>query len=142
MTASWLHRDPRTRTRAREWEWERERERGSERGSASVLSIAILGALVLLSSGVVTVTGAAVTKQRVSGAADAAALAAADAASGAHAGIPCREAERLAAANNAVIVDCSVEGAVVAVTATAHYLGFDVTIEARAGPPRGEASAP
>jgi secretion/DNA translocation related TadE-like protein len=119
-----------------------ERGREHERGSASVLSIGILGALVLLSAGVVTVAGAAVTKQRVSGAADAAALAAADAASGAHAGIPCGEAERLAAANDTVIVACSVDGTVVAVTASAHYLGFEVTIEARAGPPAGEASTP
>jgi secretion/DNA translocation related TadE-like protein len=119
-----------------------ERDQERERGSASVLSIGILGALVLLSSGVVTVAGAVVTKQRVSGAADAAALAAADTASGARAGIPCREAERLAAANDTVIVACSVEGTTVAVTASAHYLGFDVTIEARAGPPGGKASTP
>lgn len=113
-----------------------------ERGSASVLSIGILGALVLLSSGAVAVAGATAAKQRVSGAADAAALAAADVASGARAGVPCSEAERLGAANGAAIVSCSVDGTVVTVTASATYLGLPLAIEARAGPPTAEGLIP
>ena len=108
-----------------------------ERGSGTVLCLAIIGVLVCLTGGGVTVAGANVAKQRAAGAADVAALAAADVASGRLAGSPCEVANRAADANGAVLNSCSVEGAVATVTASIGYLGFIVTVPARAGPPAG-----
>lgn len=106
-----------------------------ERGSATVLSIGVLAAMAVLASGVATLAAAVEVKHRVSSAADLAALAAADVASGRRAGTPCSEAERVAKANRARLSDCSVQGAVVTVTASGALLGFGVTSDARAGPP-------
>jgi secretion/DNA translocation related TadE-like protein len=106
-----------------------------ERGSGTVLCLAIIGVLVCLTGGVVAVAGASVAKQRASGAADVAALAAADVASGRLPGSPCQEAARVAGANGAVLSSCAVAGTVATVTASIGYLGFTVTVQARAGPP-------
>ncbi|MFF1573998.1 Rv3654c family TadE-like protein [Leifsonia sp. NPDC058292] len=106
-----------------------------ERGSASTLCVAIVAALAVLSSGVVGAAGAGVARQRAAGAADLAALAAADVASGAQPGVPCAEAKRVSAANGADLSRCALDGVVVTVTASVGYLGFDVSVEARAGPP-------
>jgi len=106
-----------------------------ERGSATVMSIGVLAAMAVLASGVATLAAAVEVKHRVSSAADLAALAAADVASGRRAGAPCPEAERVAEANRAHLSDCSVQGAVVTVTVSSAFLGFGVTSDARAGPP-------
>ncbi|MFF1877328.1 Rv3654c family TadE-like protein [Leifsonia sp. NPDC058230] len=109
--------------------------RDGERGSATVLALGIVAALVCLSGGAIAAAGAAVAKQRVAGTADLAALAAADVASGALPGSPCSEAERVVRANGARLGACEVDGAVATVTASLSYLGFGVEVGARAGPP-------
>lgn len=106
-----------------------------ERGSATVLALGIVAALVCLTTGAIAIAGASVAKQRAAGAADLAALAAADVASGAIPGTPCAEAERVVRANGASLGFCEVDGAIARVTASLSYLGFGVDIEARAGPP-------
>ncbi|WP_344013168.1 hypothetical protein [Microbacterium natoriense] len=70
---------------------------------------------------------------------DAAALAAADAASGAVAASeePCALAARVAAASDAVLTVCVLEGLVATVQVEAAYAGLAAVSRARAGPPEG-----
>ena len=74
-------------------------------------------------------------RQAVAGAADAAALAAADVASGLVSGYPCATAALVAAANGAAVASCAVDGLVVTVSASRDILGLAVTATATAGPP-------
>ena len=106
-----------------------------ERGSASVLGLGMVGALIGTVGAVLIVTGAHVEHRRAATAADAAALGAADVASGRVGGSPCAEAQRIAEANGAGLEACSVDGLVVSVAASTGYLGLDARAEARAGPP-------
>jgi secretion/DNA translocation related TadE-like protein len=76
-----------------------------------------------------------VAKQAVAGAADAAALAAADVRVGLLAGEPCATASRVAEANGASLAQCTVDGLVVTVTAFRTVAGFAVRVAATAGPP-------
>jgi hypothetical protein len=71
----------------------------------------------------------------LTGAADAAALAAADAASGAVAGIPCDRARTVATANNATLAACEVDGYIVTVAISGVILGMHCSETATAGPP-------
>ena len=84
-------------------------------------------------------SGAAVTAQRTAGAADAAALAAADAASGAvpTGEQPCELAARVAQAAGATLTGCVLEGFVATVEVQAAYAGLAAVSRARAGPPEG-----
>lgn len=113
------------------------RRPGGERGSASVLVVAMVGVLVVL-GGALGVVAAMVRAHRVAQAgADLAALA------GAH-GLAlgrdgCREAGRVAAANQVRLTGCRVQGRTLLVTVQAtgpHWLGqtADLSAEARAGP--------
>jgi secretion/DNA translocation related TadE-like protein len=81
------------------------------------------------------VGSAAVLGQRLAGAADAAALAAADAASGAVPGIPCELAETLAAAASVELAACEIDGLTATVTLAAWFGALPATASARAGPP-------
>lgn len=74
-------------------------------------------------------------RQAVAGAADAAALAAADTASGILPGYPCDAAAATVAANGSGLASCEVDGLVATVTATRYLLGFAVSARATAGPP-------
>ncbi len=105
--------------------------------AGSVLSVGTVGVVAALAVGLCGVAAAAVFGQRLSGAADAAALAAADSASGAVAGIPCEQADRLAGAFGASVVSCEVDGLVATVAVTATFAGIPATATARAGPPPG-----
>lgn len=107
-------------------------------GSALAAGVLVVAAAVSL--GLATVGGAAVTAQRVAGAADAAALAAADASSGAVATTeePCVVAARVAAAAGATLTACALEGFVATVQVQAAYAGLTAVSRARAGPPEGE----
>jgi secretion/DNA translocation related TadE-like protein len=107
----------------------------AERGSGSILAVAVMASVLAVAGMMVPVTAALVVKQRVAGAADAAALAAADTASGLLAGFPCEAAGRAARANDAEIGSCVIEGMMATVTARANYLGLAITVSARAGPP-------
>ncbi len=75
------------------------------------------------------------TRQLTANAADAAALAAADTASGLVPGVPCVNAADAARLNGADLTACSVEGLEALVSASRAVLGVTVTVDARAGPP-------
>lgn len=113
------------------------RGRSDEAGAGSVLAIAMLGVLVVVSlavGGVVGVVGAHRTAQA---AADLAALAGAGAVQ--EGSDPCRRAGEIARRNRSRLQRCSVQGwdvAVVVVADTAHLPGgvLDLSARARAGP--------
>lgn len=107
----------------------------TERGAASVVALGLVGAIVGLTALIVPVLGAFVGSQRAANAADAAALAAADASSGAVPGVPCALAASIAARNGAELVSCALDGPVATVSVRLGVLGLAVTAEARAGPP-------
>ena len=107
-----------------------------DRGSGSVLALAVVAMLAVLALAAVGVGAALAQRQRVIAAADAGALAAADTALGIHPGIPCDEAARVVEAHGATLAACEVDGVVATVTASAPVVGVLVTAEARAGPPR------
>ncbi len=109
----------------------------SERGAGSPLAIAIVGALVLLTSVSLPLYLALSARQSAAGAADAAALAAADTVVGIVPGYPCESAARVAVANGFSLSECSLDGLVATVQVSALVLGVAVTAAASAGPPGG-----
>ena len=106
---------------------------GAERGSVvAEFAVAMPAVLLVLA----TALGAAlVLRQRVIGAADTAALAAADAASGAMPGIPCALAERVAEANRAALSGCELDGLIATVTVSATFGAVPFSARSTAGPP-------
>lgn len=107
--------------------------------AGSALAAGLLATATALSLGLAVVGGAAVTAQRTAGAADAAALAAADAASGAVPSPdgPCALSARVAEAAGATLTDCVIQGFVATVEVQAAYAGLAAVSRARAGPPEG-----
>lgn len=113
-------------------------ERGSaERGSATILAVGLLAAVLMASTAAVGTCALLTTKQRVSGAADAAALAAANTASGLVSGAPCDRASEVARLNGARLGSCHVAGLEVIVSAQQILGGLPIAVWARAGPPDG-----
>jgi secretion/DNA translocation related TadE-like protein len=106
-----------------------------EAGAASVTALGIAGAIVAVSIAVVPVLGVFVASQEAANAADAAALAAADAISGAVTGVPCELADAVAARNGARLTSCEGEGAMASVRVAVERFGFTVAAAAQAGPP-------
>lgn len=103
--------------------------------AGALLSVGLVSSAVALTAGFAIVAGAAVQGQRLAGAADAAALAAADAASGAVPGIPCELARTLAEdAAGLSLTACEVEGLVATVTVAVRFAGVVAAASARAGP--------
>jgi secretion/DNA translocation related TadE-like protein len=111
------------------------RQSWSERGAGSILAIAVLGATVLLTTLVVSTLTLLAVGRSVANAADAAALAAADTASGAIAGYPCPAANAVAALNEVAVTRCAVAGLIASVSVTRTVLGIELSASARAGPP-------
>lgn len=109
-----------------------------ESGSGSVLSVALVASVLLLTGLALPLNAALTTRQLVANAADAAALAAADTASGLVPGYPCANAAETARLNGAELGECTVDGLLVRVTASRGVLGVVVTVAARAGPPPEE----
>ena len=103
--------------------------------SGTVLGLGIVMATVAVTGTTLPLCAAMVASAAVSGAADAAALAAADAASGRMPGDPCAAAERLAAANDAGVAGCAVDGLVVTVVVQRWVGAIPVRAVATAGPP-------
>ncbi|MCD2444205.1 hypothetical protein LQ757_18130 [Agromyces sp. SYSU K20354] len=116
----------------------RRRAIGDESGAATVVAIGLVGAIVALAAVLAPTLGVFVATQRVANAADAAALAAADATSGAVPGVPCDLAASVAARNGATLTGCDIDGPAASVTARSTMFGFAVVARARAGPPRWE----
>lgn len=108
----------------------------SERGSGSVLAIALTGAMVGLTAAVVPLYAVLAARSTVAGAADAAALAAADARVGIVTGFPCDRAAEVAAANGAALTRCDVDGLIATVSVSRVILGFMLESTATAGPPQ------
>lgn len=107
----------------------------SEAGSGSILMVAIIAAALLATALIVPLFAAFAVGQSVQNAADAAALAAADTASGRVAGVPCEAAGEAATLGGASVTSCAVDGLIASVSVARAFLGFDVTSRARAGPP-------
>ncbi|MER7796314.1 helicase [Microbacterium sp. NPDC096154] len=103
--------------------------------AGSIIAAGVAGAAAVLALGLTAAGGAAVESQRIAAVADAAALAAADAASGAVAGEPCARATEVAGAQRASVTLCALDGLVATVTVGARYAGLPVSATARAGPP-------
>ncbi|GAB3605318.1 hypothetical protein GCM10027413_07270 [Conyzicola nivalis] len=106
-----------------------------ERGAGSVLAVAIIAAVLCLTVMLVPLYSVFAKKQSLAGAADAAALAAADVRVGLEPGEPCAVAARVASANGGRLASCHVDGLVVTVRVTATVAGFAVGVAATAGPP-------
>lgn len=111
--------------------------RRPERGAVTVLAVAMLGVLMLLTAAFAVAEAMVVAHRRAQSAADLAALAGATAAQRAH--DPCAAAAQVATANDAVLTGCSVVLRDVTVTARVtgpRWLGAhaDFSAQARAGP--------
>ena len=107
----------------------------ADRGSGSVLGVAVLGAVIALAAIMLSLMFALSVRHAVAGTADAAALAAADARSGVVSGIPCDRAEQVAAINGMHVAGCAVDGLVVTVSVERIVLGMGISATATAGPP-------
>ena len=99
------------------------------------LAVGIVACTAALAVGLAQVAGAAVFSQQLAGAADAAALAAADAASGAVTGGPCERAAEVAAASGTELATCDLDGLIATVSVSASFGPLAATAAARAGPP-------
>lgn len=108
----------------------------AQRGAGTILMVGLIASVVALTALVIPLYWALSVRHALAGATDAAALAAADTASGLIAGYPCENAARLAAANGARIEECTVDGRIVTVSASRRILGILVTTSATAGPPQ------
>lgn len=100
-----------------------------------MLAVGVAGAIVSLAAVVVPLYGVLAARSATAGAADAAALAAADARVGAVTGFPCERAAEVAAANGATMRSCTVDGLIATVTVTRLVGGFELVEIATAGPP-------
>jgi secretion/DNA translocation related TadE-like protein len=108
-------------------------DRGSQRGSATVLALPLLGVVTVVAVLLAYVGGALTTRRKVAAAADLAALAGASALQGG--GDGCAAAARVAARNGSDLDTCAVHGLELSVTVTARtepLLGRRLTVSARA----------
>lgn len=103
--------------------------------AGAVLGIGVIAVAGSLTAGLVVVGGGVAFAQRLAGAADAAALAAADAVSGAVGGDPCVRAAQVAAANGAEVAACELDGLIATVRVTGAFGRLHAEATARAGPP-------
>ena len=101
----------------------------------TILSVGVVVCTATLAVSFTTAGAGAVFSQRLAGVADAAALAGADAASGAVGGEPCERANEIAAASGAELAACELDGLVVTITVSAVFGRLPATASARAGPP-------
>ncbi|WP_210480395.1 Rv3654c family TadE-like protein [Naasia sp. SYSU D00948] len=107
----------------------------ADEGSGSVLVLAVAAATMLVCGLLLPLYMGLAAKRQIAGAADAAALAAADGLSGAVPGVPCELAGQVAALNTAAVASCEVAGTEVIVVTVGEVLGLPVQAAARAGPP-------
>jgi secretion/DNA translocation related TadE-like protein len=111
---------------------------GDDSGAVSVIAVALLSVGATTTVAVAGVASCLVDRHRLGGAADAAALAAADAASGLVAGEPCAAAALLADGNSVGLASCVVEGSTVTVTVVSTLAGLPIEAAATAGQPTSE----
>lgn len=98
------------------------------------MTVGALAVTASLAVGCAVSTAVSVRSVRLSGIADAAALAAADTLSGAAWGIPCERAEQIVRRGGARLEACEIDEAVATVVVTAPFGAFTVRARARAGP--------
>jgi len=108
-----------------------------ERGSGTVLAIALIGCVVALLVAILPVSTLVVARHSVEAAADAGALAGADVAVGIQPGYPCEIAAMVVESNGASLAGCEADGLVVTVAASRTLLGISLTAAATAGPAPG-----
>ena len=125
----WIARRARGEPRSVAW-----RGGHHERGAGSVLAVAIVAAVIAVTALALPLYMVLAAKQAAGGAADAAALAAADVRVGIVPGEPCVVAASVASANGAELGACEFDGLVVTVTAHTRVAGFAVEASATAGP--------
>lgn len=119
--------------KGREW-WERRRGAGAgDRGVATVWVAMTTATLCVVFAVVLALGQAVAARHRAGGAADLAALAAADRALQGPA-VACEAAGRVAGAQEAVVVRCAVQGEIADVTARARFGPYEPEIRSRAGP--------
>ena len=106
----------------------------ADRGAGTVLAIAVVMAVVLIGLAGISLAAGLSARQHVIGAADLAALAAADAASGAIGGLPCEVAATVALGNGSRLTGCEAAGLVVSVTVSGSFAGIPIEATSRAGP--------
>ncbi|MFH8794265.1 Rv3654c family TadE-like protein [Streptomyces sp. NPDC017941] len=111
----------------------RERGRGRDRGSATVWAVVGITVLCVVAGSVLAMGQATVARHRAGGAADLAALAAADHWANGQADA-CTKAGRVARAQDTRVVRCVLVGEVSDVTAAAEFGPFEVQVRSRAGP--------
>lgn len=107
---------------------------GGDRGSATVWATVTAGALCVVFAAVLALGQAVAARHRAGGAADLAALAAADRALSGP-GPACEAADRVADAQGAEVVLCAVRGEIAEVTARVRFGPYAPQVRARAGPP-------
>ena len=106
-----------------------------DRGAGSILAVGVLATIVATLLLVLPLCRVLVIRAEMTGAADAAALAAADVARGLSPGVPCVMAASVARSNGAQLNECRVDGVIVTVRVNTTVLSFSVTATATAGPP-------
>ena len=113
--------------------WVRRRACSSDAGSATVWAVGVIALLCVVFGTVLALGQAVVVRHRAAGAADLAALAAAD-----HwrdgTTAACAEADWVARAQRARLARCAVDGEVADVTAVTRAGPFGVEVRSRAGP--------
>ncbi|MEW2396359.1 Rv3654c family TadE-like protein [Streptomyces sp. NPDC046862] len=111
----------------------------SDRGSATVWAVGAIAVLCVIFGALLAMGQAVVIRHRAAGAADLAALAAADHwAEGTDAA--CATAERVARAQGTWLVRCAIEGEISDVTAASGKGPFSAEVRSRAGPAGPDAS--
>lgn len=105
--------------------------------ASSVMAVGVLAVAMTACLGLGAAGAAAIHAQRLSSAADAAALAAADTLAGAVSGDPCTRAAEVAASVGVQVATCDVHVLTATVTVTAPFGVFVATTSARAGPAPG-----
>lgn len=113
----------------------RRRALSGEAGSGSVLAVALVAATVAVALAVLALSAGLSVRQRLIGTADAAALAAADGASGGVPGAPCELARRVAAATGARLQSCRIDGLIASVEVAGAFGAVPISAHSRAGPP-------
>lgn len=108
--------------------------KSADEGSGSMLTLGIGASFLILTFLLIPLLGGFVMHQRAQGAADLAALAAADVASGRQPGNPCETAEILVSRAGFSVLECRLEGLISRITVTTNFGPFELVARARAGP--------
>lgn len=107
-----------------------------ETGAGGVLAVAIVAITIAVTVAVLSVGAALVVRQRAVAAADAAALAAADALLGVVPGDPCALAAEVASAHRVRLGTCLLRGAEAYIEVRGEVAGVPFVVRSRAGAPR------